>query len=276
MNTAAVSAIVRRDLTMVAQSRGVLLPMLVVPILSLVLLPVLAVVAPTIGGSEETAVFALSQVVEWMSAGLQEQLAGYSQLQQWVVLVLVYFLAPLYLVVPLMVASVVAADSFAGEKERKTLEALLYTPTTDTELFIGKLLAAWIPAMAVSFGSFLLYAIVANWVAWPILNALLFPNAIWLILVFWVAPAVAGMGLSVTVLISSRVQSFQEAFQLGGFVVLPIVVLLVGQVTGVMYFSTGMVALLGLGFWLIDAALLLFGARIFQREHLLAGKPARK
>jgi ABC-type Na+ efflux pump permease subunit len=247
--------------------------MLVVPLLSLVLLPVLAVVAPTLGDSEQATVVALSRIVDWMSAGLQDHLLGYTDLQKWVVLVLVYFLAPLYLVVPLMVASVVAADSFAGEKERKTLEVLLYTPTTDAELFIGKLLAAWIPAMAVSLLSFVLYAAVANWVSWPILGRLLFPNAIWTILVFWVAPAVAGMGLGVTVLISSRVQSFQEAFQLGGFVVLPIVVLLVGQVSGVMYFSTGMVALLGLGFWLIDAALLVAGARLFRRENLLTGHP---
>jgi ABC-2 type transport system permease protein len=273
MHFSAVFALVRRDLKIVSQSRGVLLPMLVVPILSLVLLPVLAVVAPSLGDSEEATVLALSRIVDWMSAGLQDQLVGYTDLQKWVVLVLVYFLAPLYLVVPLMVASVVAADSFAGEKERKTLEALLYTPTTDAELFFGKVLAAWLPAMAVSLGSFVLYATVANWVAWPVLGRLLFPNAIWLILVFWVAPAVAAMGLSVTVLISSRVQSFQEAFQLGGFVVLPIVVLLVGQVSGVMYFSKGMVALLGLGFWLIDIALLAIGARIFRRENLLTGDP---
>ncbi|MDZ4701419.1 MAG: ABC transporter permease subunit [Rhodothermales bacterium] len=273
MHFSAVFALVRRDLKIVSQSRGVLLPMLVVPVLSLVLLPVLAVVAPSLGDSEQATVLALSRIVDWMSVGLQDQLAGYTDLQKWVVLVLVYFLAPLYLIVPLMVASVVAADSFAGEKERKTLEALLYTPTTDAELFFGKVLAAWLPAMAVSLGSFLLYATVANWVAWPVLNRLLFPNAIWLILVFWVAPAVAAMGLSVTVLISSRVQSFQEAFQLGGFVVLPIVVLLVGQVSGVMYFSKGMVALLGLGFWLIDAALLVIGARIFRRENLLTGDP---
>lgn len=273
MHLSAVFALVRRDLKIVSQSRGVLLPMLVVPVLSLVLLPVLAVVAPSLGDSEQATVLALSRIVDWMSAGLQDQLAGYTDLQKWVVLVLVYFLAPLYLVVPLMVASVVAADSFAGEKERKTLEALLYTPTTDAELFFGKVLAAWLPAMAVSLGSFVLYATVANWVAWPVLGRLLFPNAIWLILVFWVAPAVAAMGLSVTVLISSRVQSFQEAFQLGGFVVLPIVVLLVGQVSGVMYFSKGMVALLGLGFWLIDIALLAIGARIFRRENLLTGDP---
>ena len=39
-----------------------------------------------------------------------------------------YLLAPLFLIVPLMVSAVLAADAFAGEKERRTLEALLHLP----------------------------------------------------------------------------------------------------------------------------------------------------
>ncbi len=45
-------------------------------------------------------------------------------------------------------------------KERKTLEALLHTPTTDTELFLGKLMASWIPPFLVRLGVFILYALV--------------------------------------------------------------------------------------------------------------------
>ena len=41
---------------------------------------------------------------------------------------LVYLFAPMYLIVPMMVSAVIAADSFVGERERKTLEALLHTP----------------------------------------------------------------------------------------------------------------------------------------------------
>ncbi len=48
----------------------------------------------------------------------------------------------------------------------------------------------------------------------------------------WVA-----LGLGVTVLVSARVSSFQEAFQLDGIIVLPILALVIGQVAGVMIFS---------------------------------------
>jgi ABC-type Na+ efflux pump permease subunit len=167
-----------------------------------------------------------------------------------------------------MVASVIAADSFAGEKERKTLEALLYTPTTDAELLLGKLLSAWVPALAVAWGCFAVYTIVANIAAWPTMGRIFFPNAMWVVLALWVAPAAAGVGLGTTVLISVRAQGFQDAYQLGAMVVLPIVLLVIGQATGVIYFSIWLALLLGLVLWAITAALLWFGAKTFQRSEL--------
>jgi ABC-type Na+ efflux pump permease subunit len=205
-----------------------------------------------------------------MPPSLQAELAGYDEPQTVVVLLLVYFLAPMYLILPLMVSSVIAADSFAGEKERKTLEALLYTPTTDGELFLAKLLSAWLPALGVAWGGFLLYAIVANVASWPTMGQVFFPNLMWIVLALWVAPAAAGVGLGTTVLISVRAQGFQDAYQLGAIVVLPIVLLFIGQATGVMYFSLGLVVLLGLVLWAVDAALLWLGGRTFQRSELAA------
>ena len=71
-----------------------------------------------------------------------------------------------------MTSAVIAADSFAGEKERKTLEALLYTPTTDLELFTGKVLAPWLAAVAVSTIGYVVFVAVAacsgpGWSAGP-------------------------------------------------------------------------------------------------------------
>lgn len=43
---------------------------------------------------------------------------------------------------PFLVASCIAADSFAGERERKTLETLPATRLSDRAIFLGKVLAA--------------------------------------------------------------------------------------------------------------------------------------
>ncbi len=268
MNWRAIRAIVRKDLKVVFQNKGVSIPLIVVPAILMVLLPALTALVPLFEQDLGSALKELEAFLEGMPPSLQAELAGYAEGQTIVILILVYFFAPMYLILPLMVASVIAADSFAGEKERKTLEALLYTPTTDRELFLAKLLSAWVPALGVAWGGFVLYTIVANAAGWPTMGQLFFPNLMWIILVLWVAPAVAGMGLGVTVLISVRAQGFQDAYQLGAMVVLPIVLLVVGQATGVMYFSTWLVLLLGLVCWVIDATLLWFGGRTFRRSEL--------
>lgn len=268
MNWRAIKAIVRKDLRVVLQNKGVLIPLIVLPLVILTILPALAAFAPAWQNVPGTPFSGLDKFLQRMPAGLRSHLAGYNETQSLIVLILVYFLAPMYLVLPLMVASVIAADSFAGEKERKTLEALLYTPTTDRELLVAKLLSAWLPAVAIAWGGAILYGLIADLAAWPTMARLLFPNLMWLILALWLAPAVAGLGLGVTVLISARAQGFQEAYQMGAAVVVPILLLLIGQATGVMYFSAWLVVLLGLIFWLIDAALLWFGSRTFRRSEL--------
>jgi ABC-2 type transport system permease protein len=270
MNWRAIKAIVRKDLKVVLQNKGVSIPLVALPVIILGVLPALAAFAPALENMPGSNLSSMRSLIEQMPAALQSQLAGLSDTQSIVVFALVYMLAPMYLILPLMVASVIAADSFAGEKERKTLEALLYTPTTDRELLVAKLLSAWVPATAVSWGGFILYAIVANAAAWSTMGHIFFPTLMWIVLALWVAPAVAGLGLGVTVLISARAQGFQEAYQMGAIVVLPILLLLIGQLTGVMYFSVWLVALLGLAFWTIDAALIWFGSHTFRRSELAA------
>ena len=268
MNWRAIRAIVRKDLKVVSQNKGVLIPLIVVPLILMVALPAAAALVPLFEDELGSSLQELEPFLRGMPAGLRAELSGYNDAQTIVVLILVYFFAPMYLILPLMVASVIAADSFAGEKERKTLEALLYTPTTDGELFLAKLLSAWLPACAVAWTGFILYALVANLAGWPTMGRIFFPNFMWIALALWVAPAAAGVGLGTTVLISVRAQGFQDAYQLGAIVVLPIVLMVIGQAMGVMYFSTWLVLLLGLVLWALDAALLWFGGRTFQRQEL--------
>jgi ABC-type Na+ efflux pump permease subunit len=270
MNWRAIKAIVRKDLKVVFQNKGVSIPLIVVPALLMVILPAATATVPLFEQDLSSSLAEFERFLERMPASLRAELDGFSEAQTLVALILVYFFAPMYLILPLMVASVIAADSFAGEKERKTLEALLYTPTTDNELLLAKLLSAWLPALGVAWGGFVLYSIVANAAGWPTMGRLFFPNLMWIILAFWVAPAAAGVGLGTTVLVSVRAQGFQDAYQMGAMVVIPIVLLVVGQAMGVMYFSTWLVLLLGLILWALTGALLWFGGKTFRRSELAA------
>lgn len=268
MNSRAIRAIIRKDLKVTLQNKGVMIPLVIVPLVMFVALPALAALIPLLGEGPGAPMNDMQMLLDTMPPAMMNILADYTPMQQIVVLALVYMLAPMYLIVPLMVASVIAADSFAGEKERKTLEALLYTPTTDRELLLGKLLAAWLPAVAVGLIGFVLYAIVANVAAWSTMGGIFFPTPMWLVLAFFVAPAVAGLGLVVTVLISARAEGFQDAYQMSAVVVLPLLLLVIGQATGVMYLSTGLVVALGAVLWLLNGLLLWWGGRRFERTAL--------
>ncbi len=258
-----------RDLTVILRSRAVMLPMVIVPLLFIVAIPAgVGFFAPQMAAAGEADDFA--QFLEMMPAPMQERFAGYDEAQVIVAAMLEHLFAPMFLIIPLMVASTIAAGSFVGEKERKTLEALLHTPTTDLELFVGKLLAAWVPAFLVGLGAFVLYALVANLSAWHVMGGLFFPNAMWVVLALWLAPAAAGLGLGVIVLVSSRVSTFQDAYQLSGLVVIPVVLVVLGQIGGVIYLNTLAVAVTGLVLWLVDGAILWFGVRTFRRSEIIA------
>ena len=118
MNWRAVRAIVRKDLKVVFQNKGVSIPLIVVPLLIMGVMPTLAAFVPVLQDMPGAGLSEIEPFLKAMPAGLQAELAGYSESQTIIVLFLVYLLAPMYLVLPLMVASVIAADSFAREKER--------------------------------------------------------------------------------------------------------------------------------------------------------------
>jgi hypothetical protein len=72
------------------------------------------------------------------------------------------------------------------------------------------------------------------------------------------------------VFVSVRAQGFQDAYQTGGLVVLPVIALMIGQISGVMYFSLGVVLLVGLVIWLVNIVLLWFASRSFRRGELMS------
>ena len=261
-----VVAIVRRDLTVVLRSRAVLLPIIIVPIVLFVGLPLGLAAALRLGGER---VGELAPLLDVLPEHVRRQLGDGPIEQQLLVYLVEFQFASLFLIVPLMVAAVIAADSFAGEKERKTLEALLYTPTTDMELYVAKLVGPWVAATGVATLGYLLYVISANLIATGDAGRLLAVTPLWLVVILWLTPAVAALGLGALVLVSARVRGFQEAYQIGGLIVLPVLLLIVAQFSGVLFLDAAVAIVLGALVWLAAAGVLWLGFRSFRRERLL-------
>ena len=126
------------------------------------------------------------------------------------------------------------------------------------------------PALAVSWIGFLLFALVSNVVAWPVMHRIFVPTRLWLVMILWVAPAVAALGLGVMVRVSARARTAQEANQLGGAVILPLIFLAMGQATGLLLVDLWTAVAIGAGVWLVAVWLIGRGARRFTRDALAA------
>ena len=272
MNWRSIWAIARKDLKEVQQNKAAWIPAIVIPLIFSIIMPLLFTLIPRLMplddlqrelGDIEVMLTKLPATVRIMFDGLELE-------QMFVLYMTAFMLAPLFLIMPLMFSSVIGADSFVGERERKTLEALLYSPAKDVELFLGKVLAAVIPAVSLSWLSYLVYIVVVNAASYDLFDRIWFPLPAWWPMMFWLTPAFAVLGVSATVLISSRVKTFMEAYQLTGSLVVLVLGLVVGQATGVLYLGVSTVMLVGTLIWIIDAILIYISLRNFKRSMLIA------
>ena len=271
MRTEKVMLVFRKDWREIRRNWQVLLPIVVVPLMISVFLPVLLTLIPSLTTTSSSSLNGFEGLMQNLPSHVQAQLAGMTETQVMIYVMALYFLAPFFLIIPLMASSVIAADSFAGEKERKTIEALLATPISDSELFLGKTLVSFIPSMAVTIISFAIYSVVFDLMALSIFNgALLLPNLDWLLLIFALAPTVALASIGLTVMISAKVKGFREAQQISAVLLIPILALVFGQISGAVIFGPIMIAALIAAFAIVDLAIFRIGVKLFKREEILS------
>lgn len=272
MNWRSIWAIARKDLKEVRQNKIAWGPAIAIPLIFAILMPILFSLIPQFVPVEDVQreLGDMETLLKNLPPSIQATFEGLKLEQMFVLYMTAFMLAPLFLIMPLMFSSVVGADSFVGERERKTMEALLYSPATDMELFLGKVLAAVIPAISLSWLTYLVYIIVVNVASYGLFQRIWFPLPTWWPLMFWLTPAFALLGISATVLVSSRVKTFMEAYQLTGSLVVLVLALVVGQATGVLYLGVGTVMLVGTLIWIVDAILIYLSVRNFKRSSLIA------
>jgi ABC-type Na+ efflux pump permease subunit len=261
----------RKDWREIRRNWQVILPIIVVPLFISVFLPVILNVIPSLANTPGTSLNGLEDMIQNLPKHIQDELAGMTNTQVMVYVMQLYFFAPFFLIIPLMASSVIASDSFAGEKERKTIEALLATPLSDSELFFGKMLVSFVPSMIVTFISFSIYSITVDLFSFTIFNGrLLLPNLDWILLIFGLAPTLALASIGLTVMISAKVKGFREAQQISAILLIPILAMVFAQITGAIIFGALMVsALLGI-FAIVDVIVFKLAMKVFKREEILS------
>lgn len=176
--------------------------------------------------------------------------------------------ALLVLMVSVIGSMSLAAHAVISEKTARTLEPLLATPLSTTELLTAKTLTP------LAFALLLMWMTLAVYIIGIALLGE--PGVVWaflgrrtLLLFFLVGPLITLASLLLAVIISSRVSDARSAQQLGALVVLPVTAVFVAQLAGQFVLGPGTLLLAALALAVLDCVLLWMGVKVFDRERIL-------
>ena len=255
-------ALIKKDIRSITSNKQVLRVILMVPLALTVVLPSI-IVFVTVLVPESTADF--QKLLEMLPVSAEEQ----NQEQLLLGLVLNKIMPAFFLMIPVMASSVMAASSFVGEKEKHTLETLLYSPLSLKQLFQSKILAGFSVGMMVSYISFAAMMLVLEIEMLFLTGNVMMPDISWLIIMLFIAPAISLVAITVTVRGSAKAQTIEEAQQRAVFLIFPILALVIGQFTGVILVNSGLLLGLGVVLALFAVVLMRGTAREFTYEKLL-------
>lgn len=204
MNVKNLFRIVKKDWMEVKSNKNILVPLLLIPALLSVIIP-LFLVLPTLNSAGVAAFLITTDLIT----------------------------KPLLLMIPTFAALIIASDSIAGEKERKTIESFLVLPLTDREILIGKVLSALIPSLVASWISFLLMGFTLNIAGRPNLGTyiIIFGDASWWLLESLLVTIISFMTTLFMVLISAIVRNVRVAQQYALIAITPIAGLLIAGIS---------------------------------------------
>ena len=255
-------AVTKKDIRSVTLNKQVFAVLLIVPLALTIVLPSIFVLMTAFAPD---AASDFQKILDMLPA---DNVAR-SQQQRIFGLILNNIMPVFFLMIPIMASSVMAASSFVGEKEKHTLETLLYSPLSLKQMFQAKILAGFSVGMMVSYISFAAMMLVLELEVFLLTGEAILPSSSWLAIMILIAPAISLIAIAVTVRNSAKAQTIEEAQQRAVFLVFPILALLIGQFTGILLISAGLLWGVGAVLAALDVLLMRGAAGSFTYEKLL-------
>lgn len=175
----------------------------------------------------------------------------------------------MFMIIPLAIPAAISSYSIVGEKVNRSLEPLLATPITTTELLVGKSLSAIIPALIATWLGFAIF-VIGSWIM--ITNPVVIGNFLdgrWLIAIFIIGPLMALSAVSFSIIISSRVNDPRVAEQVSMIIILPVLAAFFGQMAGIIILNVTFMVTSAIVLAMVDAILVYLSIRLFQRETII-------
>jgi ABC-2 type transport system permease protein len=261
--------VARTELRQLRQSKDYWIPMVALGAIFFVIVPTTLLLVITRIGSI-SAVQQISQTLEILPQAAQSQILGETPAARTSYALAVYLFAPIAVVIPLTISTAVGAASLVGERERGTGEFLAHSPASVREIYLGKLIASFVPGYLTTLLGFGCYALSVNLIVGPEAGGWFFPTTEWLVMMFWIIPPFLLLALSLVLRLSARVKSTAAAQQASGLITLPLIGIAYSQATGTLA-GTGASAgwVLGSIVWVVATVSLHRGVRSVTRNRLL-------
>ena len=164
---------------------------------------------------------------------------------------------------PISFSLVIALETFAGERERRSLEPLLMAPLTDARLYLSKVVGSLLPPMLAAYlgiGVYLLgLYIVKGWT----------PPAELLALVFLLTTMEGCVMVAGAVVVSSQTTSVRAANLLASFIIIPAALLVQVEAMIMFYANYDVLWWIVLFLMVVTVILVRMGVHTFNREELL-------
>jgi ABC-type transport system involved in multi-copper enzyme maturation permease subunit len=258
-------ALIYKDINEIVTSKRVILPMTIVPIIMVVIIPLAILIGANYIGNALSIFTKIAPLIK----KLPSEYAAYNSSQLLIKITVNLMFPSYFLIIPIMCSGVIGASSFVGEKEHKTMESLLYTPISMERLLRAKILGVFVPSYIITLISFIIFGILSNIGGFIYFSKLIFPDVKWLIIILWISPVINLLSLIFTVMVSAKSETFQEAQQVSGLLVIPIILVLVAQMTGVFLISKSVMIIGGGVILILDYILIKRISSRFVPEKLI-------
>ena len=261
--------VTRTELRQLRKSKDYWIPMVALGSLFFLVIPTILLLIITRLGSIN-AVQQVSQALAILPDAAQAQIQGDTPGARTAYALAVYLFAPVAVVVPLTISTAVGAASLVGERERGTGEFLAHSPASVREIYLGKLIASFVPGYLTTMVGFGTYSLMVNLIVGPKAGGWFFPTAEWLVMMFWIIPPFLLLTLSLVLRLSARVKSTAAAQQASGLVTLPLIGIAYSQATGTLMGTSPWTGwILGAIVWAVASLSLHRGVRSVTRNRLL-------
>ncbi len=163
----------------------------------------------------------------------------------------------------------IASYTIIGEKQEQSLEPLLATPTTDSEILLGKSVAALLPPLVAIWIGLVIFMGLIDAILFDRLGYLYYPNAVMAVIMLLLVPLAAVTAVEVSVIISARVNDVRTAQQLGSLIVIPFALIYVLAEVNAFPLTVPYLLLIAVIILVADIGLFSFAVSTFRREEIL-------